>query len=1071
MEDCEKVFPQSRSHPYRIIAFDWDGTAVKDRQADASPVARTIKQLLDLQVLVVVITGTNFDNINNQFASLIHGPNMRSLFVCSNRGSEVYGFDGSGRTVTFHRREATPEEKLLLDLVAEAVKNDIEAHSNAQIDIIYNRLNRRKIDLIPEWENPEKSQIGSLMRATDKRLKEGGFEAGIKGAFELAEKYAHRLGLKDASVTSDVKHIEVGLTDKSDSIDWVVNDLARKRNIAVEDILILGDEFGPVAGFEGSDYRMVLPKAKGMTYVSVGKEPKGVPKGVVKAGGGPRRFLRIMRHQAELHGRLSPSKDETFLLIESGFDPIREREIESLMAVGNGYLETRASLEEACANCEPATLVAGVYDRPSPQLAEDIAVFPDWLHTIIEVDGKRLSLGDDNMIEHLRILDMRKGVYRRIWRHRGEDGRITYITYLHFVSLARPHCLILRVTVIPENYKGKIRLLTGLKAPQETAPAFTFEQIPHRSDGTSPEKGKTNFTDIRMVEAFKSVAQKGFIKPQCRTRSEDHELTCEWQWESEAGQEMNICKFACIYTSRDEEYLERASKLTLRELEKGGVDSLLLEQADAWESRWRDSQVSLVGDPQGQKWINFAAYHLISAGNSSDDRVSIGARALTGPVYKGHIFWDSEIFMLPFFIFTDPPSARSMLMYRYHTLPAARERAREMGYKGALFAWESTVTGEDMTPKAAVSPSGKVIPILSAPLEQHISADIAFGVWSYWNATLDDDFLLRAGAEILVETARFWASRVEKRGDKYYISEVEGPDEYHEGVNNSIYTNIMAAWNLRHAAEALIYIQVFHPGQFSELRRRLNLDEAEQDHWYDVAENIYADMNRDDGLIEQFDGYFELSDINVHDYEPGTGALDVILGRERTMTTQAVKQADIVLLLYLLEDQFDPDVIRKNLLYYDARTAHGSSLSPSIYGLVAARMGMTSLAMHYFRQAGQIDLGGPPGNSVGGVHAGALGGLYQQLVMGFAGVRPGREGISLYPRLPSQWRAMSFALKWRGSRLGLDIRRDKYIKLSLQGAGWVRAGIHGRTLQNLLNGRDYISRWSGGGWQEFEEHK
>jgi kojibiose phosphorylase len=1074
MEDCERVFPQAARHQYRIVAFDWDGTAVKDRHADARPVAGAIHRLLDLQVLVVVVTGTNFDNINNQFASHIHGPHKHNLFICANRGSEVFGFDSSGRTVLIYRREATEEENRLLDRVAEAVKKDIESRSRVTIDIVYNRLNRRKIDLIPEWKDPEKSQIGELIKATNKRLEDGGFEQGIKGAFELAEEYSRQLGLTDARITSDVKHIEVGLTDKSDSINWVTSDLARKRNIPLADILVLGDEFGPVAGFEGSDYRMVVPKLKGITYVSVGKEPNGVPKGVLKLGGGPPCFLRIMLEQADLNRKLAPTRDESFLLVDKGFDPVRQREIESIMAVGNGYMATRASLEEEGPLCQPGTLVAGVFDRPSTALPEEITVFPDWLFTLIQLEGETLSVNDDSLIEQERLLDMQKGVFRRVWRHRGEGGRITYVAYLHFISLKRPHCMVMRITVIPENYSGRIRVLTGANIAGDAGLTLKMQALSGGKKGALLEKGKTRFTDISAVEALKSAAQKGFIKARHRKRIEKEALLDEWQWQSEAGQEMNLYKFACIYTSRDhpadEADLQGAAELDLLELEGAGVNDLLLEQTDAWAERWRDSKVSLPGDPQGQKWINFAAYHLISAGNSFDDRVSIGARALSGLVYKGHVFWDSEIFMLPFFIFTHPATARNMLMYRYHTLPAARERARESGFKGALFAWESTITGEDMTPKAAVSSSGKVIPILSGPLEQHITADVAYGVWSYWNATLDDDFLLTAGAEILVETARFWASRVERRGDRYFISHVEGPDEYHEDVDNSIYTNTMAVWNLRHAAEALTYIQVFYPGQSNTLRKRLEVDEAEMDHWFEIAERIYVGK-RADGLIEQFDGYFQLADINVQEYEPRTAALDVILGRERTQATQAVKQADIVLLLYLLEDQFTPEEVRKNLMYYDRRTAHGSSLSPAIYGLVAARAGDLQLAMKYFKQAGQIDLGGAPGNSAGGVHAAAMGGLYQQLVMGFAGLRAGREGISFYPNLPPEWRGMEFVVYWRGSRLEVKIRREKWIRLSLEGSGWVRTGIHGRPLQNLLNGRTYVSRWVDGDWREFESYK
>ncbi len=231
MSDCLIDFPAIKKNPYKIIAFDWDGTAVENRYVDAAPVARVLEELMKFGVYIVIITGTNFGNIDRQFCSLITGPHKQNLFVCTDRGSEVTGFDEKSEPVTLYKRVATEKENALLDSVAEAVKHDIEAHSNVSIDIVYNRLNRRKIDLIPEWENPPKSQIGELLEKTEERLKKGGFKGGIKAAFALAVKYTQELGLSDGRITSDVKHIEVGLTDKSDSIKWIISELSSKKNI------------------------------------------------------------------------------------------------------------------------------------------------------------------------------------------------------------------------------------------------------------------------------------------------------------------------------------------------------------------------------------------------------------------------------------------------------------------------------------------------------------------------------------------------------------------------------------------------------------------------------------------------------------------------------------------------------------------------------------------------------------------------------------------------------------------------------------------------------------------------
>jgi len=304
MGDMLDEFPRLR-RAFRIIAFDWDGTAVENRSADSRPIASPIEDLLKLGIPIVVITGTNFKNIDRQFSSLIRGTHKRHLYVLTNRGSEVYGFDEKSDPVLIHGRNASDVENLLLTKVAQAVRDYSRYRGGPKIDIVYNRLNRRKIDMIPEpdWADPPKARIGDLLQATEQRLKNGGLVGGIKQLFNLAEKLSLGFGLEQARLTSDVKFIEVGLTDKSDSIAWVLKYLAPKVGAKTEDILIAGDEFGPIAGFEGSDFRMVTREAKGATFVSVGPEPSGVPPEVIHVGGGPACFKRILELQVEMHSR------------------------------------------------------------------------------------------------------------------------------------------------------------------------------------------------------------------------------------------------------------------------------------------------------------------------------------------------------------------------------------------------------------------------------------------------------------------------------------------------------------------------------------------------------------------------------------------------------------------------------------------------------------------------------------------------------------------------------------------------------------------------------------------------
>lgn len=285
---------------FKIIAFDWDGTAVVSRKADASVATSKLEELLKLGVYIVVITGTNFGNIDKQFSSFINGKHKQNLFVCTNRGSEVFSFNENSEPVLIYNRAATDKENELMDKVVIRLKEMMQEMSIVDVNIVFDRLNRRKFDLLPEWSDPPKSEIDELLNRVQNKLKSKGFAGGIQKAFKTMHDLAKTSGLTKAKITSDVKHIEIGLTDKSDSIFWMLENIARKNGILNEEILIGGDEFGPIAGFQGSDYKMVVKEYPGIIYFSVGVEPNGVPEEVILLGGGPEKFVEVLESQISL---------------------------------------------------------------------------------------------------------------------------------------------------------------------------------------------------------------------------------------------------------------------------------------------------------------------------------------------------------------------------------------------------------------------------------------------------------------------------------------------------------------------------------------------------------------------------------------------------------------------------------------------------------------------------------------------------------------------------------------------------------------------------------------------------
>lgn len=1091
------ALPPELRQPFRIIAFDWDGTAVARRDEDVGQLRALLERLLCAGVIIFVVTGTNFANIDRQLSSAVRGAHKRNLLIATNRGSEVYGFDAEYRPVLLHRRVATPEEDIRLTTAALALRDAIVARTGLDIRVIADRLNRRKVDLIPlpEWQDPPKAAFDELLHAVETRLKGAGLDDGLRTVLALAEEFARAQGLADARITSDIKHVEIGLTDKGDAIAWLVRELAQPRGIPAEAILIVGDEFGPVAGFEGSDYKMIRAAPQGVVAVSVGREPAGVPPGVIHLGSGPATFCALIAAQADLHeqravpatpGRaggvldlpVAPIADPSWLLVDEGFVLAREHEIESLFAVSNGYVGVRGSLPEETRLSSPATYVAGVFEQGSQggmgaAAVPQLAVAPDWTHLRIVVDGRRLTLEQGEALEHRRVLDLRQGILWRTWRHRDPVGRITRLSFLRLASLADRHVLIQSVILVPENYSARVCLESRSAWPHHCCGASVPPQEP---DATAPALVLQRATSRGVIIAVATGgilrAEDGaFVAPQVEQQA--GRWLERWEWSAAIGHRYRLDQVAVIYTSRDAARPAEVAAAHRDRVLRTGIERLIAAHRRVWQVRWRETDVRIDGDSSMTQALRFAAYHLIAAAHPEDERVSIGARGLTGAAYKGHVFWDTEIYMFPFYAHTWPEAARALLMYRYHTLPAAREKARRLGYRGALYAWESADTGDETTPPLVVTPSGEVIRIVTGEQAHHISADIAYAVWQYWQVSGDDAFFRDAGAEIVLETARFWASRGAFEADgRYHIRRVIGPDEYHEAVDDNAYTNGMAQWNLERGVETARLLQARWPERWAELAARLELSADDLGRWETMARQMYLAIDPQTGLVEQFEGYFDLEELDLTPFEACATPIDVLLGAERVRRSKVIKQADVVLLLYLLWDRFAPHVREASFRYYEPRTAHGSSLSPAIHALVAARLGDVELAEHYFRQAAAIDLANNMGNAAGGVHMAALGGLWQAAVFGFAGLRVRPDGLAFAPHLPQHWGCLRFPVRWCGRRLQVNVRaQPPAIEVHLRDGRPLRLVVDDGPEIVAVPGRRYGTRRAGAGWTVWQESR
>src|SRR6516225_3704307 len=351
-------------------------------------------------------------------------------------------------------------------------------------------------------------------------------------------------------------------------------------------------------------------------------------------------------------------------------------------------------------------------------------------------------------------------------------------------------------------------------------------------------------------------------------------LRWAWRWRSVVGQVAEMDRLVAVARAdTPEDDSAPPAGAALKRSCALGWRAVLAAHETAWNERWTASDIFIEGDDESQQALRFAVYHLTSAANPEDDRVSIGARALTGDAYLGHVFWDTEIYLLPFYTAVWPEAARALLMYRYHTLPAARAKAAYFGFKGALYAWESADTGMETTPERVVVSDGTVVEILTGQMEHHISADVAYAVWQYWRATGDDDFFLRAGAEILLDTARFWASRAVAEADgRRHIRHVIGPDEYHEDVDDNAFTNVMARWNIARALEAIDLLRSNWPDRAAELCSKLALAD-----WRDAVARIVTGLDTATGLYDQFAGFTALEPFDLAAYADRTLPIDVVI--------------------------------------------------------------------------------------------------------------------------------------------------------------------------------------------------
>lgn len=726
------------------------------------------------------------------------------------------------------------------------------------------------------------------------------------------------------------------------------------------------------------------------------------------------------------------------------------RKYETLFTLANGYKGLRGALEFSSIG-ERGNLIAGIFDKSYAQVTE-IVNCQDPLGFNVYFEDEMLDFDRCNILQFNRTLNMKKGILYLSATAETIKGKRVKIESERYVSQNNIHRWANKYVITPINFSGKMfieNIIDG-SVTNDTLDPLNKSKHMEVLESYDFEPGialrtKTLENNTEIIEAAALITEKENNFKLRKFGKFGEKVRELYESFINVNQKFTVYKLGISYSSRDTK--EDIAKLSKEELQTFAHDGYAKEKEnhiDAWEKIWEAIDIEIQGDDKAQIGIRFNLYQLSSSAYEGDEKVSIAAKALHGEGYKGHIFWDTETFMLPFFIYTRPSVARSLLMYRYNTLKGARKNALNNGYKGAQFPWESADDGVEVTPKSGFDYDGNPIRIWTGDEEYHINSDITFGIWEYYRATLDKEFMLKYGIEIFLDTAKFWQSRVEYNlnEDRYEINKVIGPDEFHEHVNNNAYTNYLAKWSLKKSLELVDLYKNENRIGFESLCSKLDINKDDFHKWDEIEQKIYIPTSKDVNLIEQFQGYLSLPDVVISECDDNGMPLWPELNGIKFNDTQLIKQADIVMLMLMLGEEFDKETKIKNYEYYEARTMHKSSLSPSMYSIMGLSIGDTHNAYKYFMKAIMTDIEDNQGNTDFGIHAASTGGSWQSAVMGFGGLSVDKKlNLNISPWIPEGWLNMSFRVKWHQAGVRVNVSKDKVI---VKSTGKLKIKIYGQ---------------------------
>jgi len=705
----------------------------------------------------------------------------------------------------------------------------------------------------------------------------------------------------------------------------------------------------------------------------------------------------------------------------------------NIYQIANGYMGYRGTLDEFGPEELVGITLAGIFDKVGDAWREPVNA-PNGGFTQIALDGKPVSALVTTIEKHRQSLNLQNAIFERETDYRSNDKTLS-IRSSRFLSADKPNLGVIKYSVTCDK-AARIRISTGIDCN------IWDLNGPHLLRFSAEKRGDTLVVGAVTNEASKKVAAAeavdlNFGKETYRAQGNKNLRIIELS--ADAGNTYTFYKYFAVHTEHawtKKSVIDSAID-TVTNARALGYEACLKNHNARWTEKWASCDVVIDGDDKAQRALRYSIFQLLIAAPITGSSNSIPARSLSGQVYKGAIFWDTEMFMFPFFLHTYPEKAVELLRYRIKTLDGARRKARTEGpsFRGAFYAWESQDTGDDACTYFNIGD-----PLTKRPLrthfrdkQVHISGDVAIAMWEYFKLTGDDTVLLEGGAEVILECARFYYSYAYFKKDKnrYEILDVIGPDEYHERVNNNAFTSMVVKATFEIANSAVEYLARKHPDALQRLVKKIKI-EHELPLFAEAAKLLYVPApDRKSGIIEQFDGYFRLEDTTIEKLKAKKLHPDEYLGAGQGLAvpTKVIKQADVVLMLNLFKKRYSVKVKKANWEYYEPCTEHGSSLSACAYAMVAAEFGDLDFAYKYFLKTAKIDIEAKYNVHVGtifmgGSHPAANGGAWMTAVFGFGGLRADEKQVAINPRLYKTWKKLQFNLAYKGDRFNIKILND-----------------------------------------------